>query len=85
MKRFLTLQRLVSIIAVVCSSQIFPILEFSTSRVSFIFSIIPSQPTLAHPVTRKPSYYLTAPLVSRHCLCQGTVQHKDMSKQLCMI
>lgn len=58
MKRFLTLQRLVSIIAVVCSSQIFPILEFSTSRVSFIFSIIPSQPTLAHPVTRKPSYYL---------------------------
>lgn len=82
MKCFLTQQRLVSIIAVVCSSQIFPILEFSTSRVSFIFSIIPSQPTLAHPVT---SYYLTAPLVSHHCLCQGTVQHKDMSKQLCMI
>lgn len=32
------------------------------------------QPTLAHPVIRKPNYYHTAPLYLPHCLCQVTVQ-----------
>lgn len=33
----------------------------------------------------KPDYYLTAPLSSPHCVCQGTDQHKNMSKPLWMV
>lgn len=60
------------------SSRIFPLLEFSTSRVSLLSSTIPSRPTLAHLVISKPNYYHTASLVLLHCLCQVTVQHRHV-------
>ena len=82
MKRFPTTDKLVSIRNIVDFTPPPSLNSQHPGSVKSQASPGPSQPTLAHPVIRTPNYHHTAPLVLPRCLCQVTVQHKDMCKQL---
>jgi len=71
-KHFLT--RLVGIAAVTCSPLRFLFPRILNIQGQFNHKHHSPQPSLAHPVIRKPNYYHAAPLDLPRCLCQATVR-----------